>query len=79
MSDPTDPNPSKDAANEVSTDRRGFFAQILGLGVDGAEHIGRRMGRRFGEAFGAFHAEQADPPPAPPPAKDNVARDQLDL
>lgn len=76
---PTPPRTSE----QVSTDRRGFFAQILGLGVDGAEHIGRRMGRRFGDAFQTLNPEAHDDVPTPPPATDNVPRskggDQLDL
>lgn len=66
MNQPRDPQPNTPPGRspEISASRRGFFREMLILGLEGAERAGRRMGRRFGDAFERAHP--IAPPPRPP-------------
>lgn len=67
------------AAKDISADRRRFFSQLLALGLDGVEHVGRNMGKRFGDAIAAAKVNEPEPQaPAvgPDPAPHAVSRDE---
>lgn len=92
MPESTEPNAASDAQPTpkkstdpacVSTQRRQFFREILGLGLEGAENIARAAGKRVGDALEAARSTEPneDPPPIQIQKPDGqVSRDdQLDL
>jgi hypothetical protein len=58
-SEPTGKRPE-----EISASRRGFFREMLILGLDGLEKQGRRVGQRFADAVEkADRAKETQPKP----------------
>ncbi len=75
------PNPDAPApdasAKDISADRRRFFSQLLALGLDGVEHVGRNMGKRFTDAIASANLSETEPAPlvtGPDPAPDAIGR-----
>jgi len=66
MTDSND-KPNKPIGNrpeEISASRRGFFREMLILGLDGLEKQGQRIGKRFADAVEkADRAKDAQPKP----------------
>ena len=65
---PGEPAPADNALEDISAPRRQFFRQILALGLDRAEKVGRRVGHRFADVVEAARqaeqgAEAAEPGP----------------
>ncbi|MHB1156379.1 MAG: hypothetical protein ACYC26_06005 [Phycisphaerales bacterium] len=54
--------------NHLSVNRRIFFRQIMGLGLDQLDRAGKRIGRRMGD-FVENQREEMPQTPPPPMAK----------
>lgn len=66
MTDSNDkPNkPTGKRPEQISASRRGFFREMLILGLDGLEKQGRRVGQRFADAVEkADRAKETQPKP----------------
>jgi len=67
------PEPTDDRPQDISASRRGFFREMLILGLDGLEKRGRQIGQRLADAVETSDRVK-DAQPKPPILK--LDRDQ---
>ncbi len=74
MTNPSD-KPSPTDPRDISTDRRGFFREILLLGADGVERTGRQVAKRWADPLPRTGAKPPEPAPRLTPPADSVSRE----